>query len=169
MQPICVITPRLRRCRPVSKIKVRNSRDKENLSAVHVKGGISIISNSIQANSNLRYSDVTKDNYTNSRLNIAHLNIRSLKNVIHRTEVKELIHLNKIDVLKISETWLNSTVPNEEITIEDYKILRLHRLHKKGGGVCAYIKKNIKATVRFKTTITNIRIEFPSTLVKSPK
>ena len=36
---------------------------------------------------------------------------------------------------------------NSEITIENYKIYRLVRLHKKGGGVCAYIKKNLKATV----------------------
>ena len=36
---------------------------------------------------------------------------------------------------------------NREIAIDDYKIHRLDRLHKKGGGVCAYIKKNIKATV----------------------
>ena len=48
--------------------------------------------------------------------------------------------------LTISESWLNSSVTNREIAIDDYKIHRLDRLHKKGGGVCAYIKKNIKAT-----------------------
>ena len=36
---------------------------------------------------------------------------------------------------------------NSEIAIEDYKIYRLDRLHKRGGGVCAYIKKNLKASV----------------------
>jgi predicted secreted hydrolase len=46
-----------------------------------------------------------------------------------------------------TETWLNSTVTNSEIAIEDYKIYRLDRLHKRGGGVCAYIKKNLKASV----------------------
>ncbi|CAB4040401.1 Hypothetical predicted protein [Paramuricea clavata] len=82
-----------------------------------------------------------------SSLNIVHLNIRSLRNIVHLTEVKELVKLNNIDVLTISESWLNSSVANREIAIDDYKIHRLDRLHKKGGGVCAYIKKNIKATV----------------------
>ncbi len=36
---------------------------------------------------------------------------------------------------------------NSEIAIEDYKIFRLDRLHKRGGGVCAYIKENLKASV----------------------
>ena len=82
-----------------------------------------------------------------SSLNIVHLNIRSLRNIVHLTEVKELVKLKNIDVLTISESWLNSSVTNREIAIDDYKIHRLDRLHKKGGGVCAYIKKNIKATV----------------------
>lgn len=106
-----------------------------------------ILNTLIQTNINSRYIDVTKETYTPSRLNIAHLNIRSLRNVAHLTEVREFVNSNKIDVLTISETWLNSTVTNGEIAIEDYKIHRLDRLYKKGGGVCAYIKKNVKATV----------------------
>jgi hypothetical protein len=82
-----------------------------------------------------------------SSLNSVHLNIRSLRNTVHLTEVKELVKLKNIDVLTISESWLNSSVTNREIAIDDYKIHRLDRLHKKGGGVCGYIKKNIKATV----------------------
>ena len=78
---------------------------------------------------------------------MAHLNVRSLKNIAHLLEVKELVKFNNIDILTISETWLNSTVTNSEIAIENYKIYRLDRLHKKGGGVCAHIKKNLKATV----------------------
>ena len=70
-----------------------------------------------------------------------------IKNIAHLTEVKELVNLHKIDILTISETWLNSTVTNSEIAIEDYKIYRLDRLHKRGGGICAYIKKNLKASV----------------------
>jgi exonuclease III len=86
-------------------------------------------------------------NITSSQLKIAHLNVRSLRNIAHLTDVKELVNLHKIDIFTISETWLNSTVTNSEIAIEDYKIYRLDRLHKRGGGVCAYIKKNIKESV----------------------
>ena len=75
------------------------------------------------------------------------MNVRLLRNIAHLLEVKELIKFHKIDILTISETWLNSTVTNSEIAIKDYQIYRLDRLHKKGGGVCAYAKKNLKATV----------------------
>ena len=47
----------------------------------------------------------------------------------------------------MSETWLNSTVTNGEIAIDDYKIFRQDRLHKKGGGVCAFVKKVLKVTI----------------------
>ena len=52
-----------------------------------------------------------------------------------------------LDVLTISETWFNSTVRNTEVELEGYKQLRLNRLHKTGGGVCAYLKSNIKGIV----------------------
>ncbi|CAB3994395.1 Hypothetical predicted protein [Paramuricea clavata] len=84
---------------------------------------------------------------TNSDTTKPDLNVRLLRNIAHLTEVKELVNLHKIDIFTISETWLNSTVTNSEIAIEDYKIYRLDRLHKRGGGVCAYIKKNLKASV----------------------
>ena len=50
-------------------------------------------------------------------------------------------------MLTISETWLNSTVTNKEIIIEGYKLHRLDRLHKKGAGVCLYIRNDIKANI----------------------
>ncbi|CAB4034843.1 Hypothetical predicted protein, partial [Paramuricea clavata] len=48
---------------------------------------------------------------------------------------------------EVSETWLNTSVTNKEIEIEGYKLHRLDRLHKKGGGVCVYIRKDIKSLV----------------------
>ena len=61
--------------------------------------------------------------------------------------LRELAISNNIDALTISETWLNSTVTNGEVNIDGYKVYRLDRLHKKGGGVCAYTRKDIKASV----------------------
>ena len=57
---------------------------------------------------------------------------------------REFVISNNIDVFTVSESWLNTTVKNAEIEIEGYKLIRLDRLHKKGGGVCAYIRSNIK-------------------------
>jgi DNA-binding GntR family transcriptional regulator len=41
----------------------------------------------------------------------------------------------------------NTTVTNKKLEIDGYKLHRLDRLYKKGGGVCAYVRKNIKSSV----------------------
>ena len=70
-----------------------------------------------------------------------------MRNTAHFLQLKELVNTNKIDVLTSSETWLNTTVTNKELEIEGFKLHRLDRLHKKGGGVCAYVRKNIKSSL----------------------
>ena len=50
-------------------------------------------------------------------------------------------------MITISETWLNTTVTNSEVSIDGYKLYRQDRLRKRGGGVCAYIRKDITVTV----------------------
>ena len=73
-------------------------------------------------------------------------------------ELRKFTKSNKIDVLTVSETWLNTSVTNKEIEIEGYKLHRLDRQHKKGAGY-AYIRKDIKSLV-LKTSLiseTNFR------------
>ena len=48
------------------------------------------------------------------------------------------------DILALSESWLNSTVTNAEVEIKGFKLTRLDRLGKTGGGVCVYSKSSIK-------------------------
>lgn len=79
-----------------------------------------------------------------SKLRVAHLNARSLKNRSHILQMRELVREKDYDVLAISESWLNSTVTNAEIEIEGYRLTRLDRLHKAGGGVCVYTKVALK-------------------------
>ena len=62
-------------------------------------------------------------------------------------ELRQLASERKSDIITISETWLNTTVTSEEIQIEGYKLHRLDRLHKGGGGVCAYVRKDLKSSV----------------------
>ena len=52
-----------------------------------------------------------------------------------------------MDVITISETWLNSTVTNAEVSIDGYKLFRQDRSRKRGGGVCAFIREDIKVTI----------------------
>ena len=80
-------------------------------------------------------------------LEILHLNIRSLRNCAHLLELRQLASERKSDIITFSETWLNTTVTSAEIQIEGYKLHRLDRLHKGGGGVCAYVRKDLKSSV----------------------
>lgn len=79
-----------------------------------------------------------------SKLRVAHLNVRSLKNRSHIVQVRKLMQEKGYDVLAVSESWLNSTVTNAEIEIESYKLTRLDRLCKSGGGVCVYTRAALK-------------------------
>ena len=75
------------------------------------------------------------------------LNAQSLKNRVHFSEVKELAHAHDFDIFTVSEIWFNTTVTNASVHIEGYNIYRLDRLKKSGGGVCAYVKRNLKTKV----------------------
>lgn len=81
------------------------------------------------------------------RIKLAHFNARSLKNRTNFIQVENFVLQNDIEIFTISETWLNSTVTNKEINIPGYKVYRLDRRHKKGGGVCAYLRTNLKVVV----------------------
>ena len=84
---------------------------------------------------------------TRSGLKIVHLNIRSLRNTAHIVQLRYLAISSNIDVLTISETWLSTTCTNSEVGIASYNLFRLDRLHKRGGGVCAHVRKELKASV----------------------
>ena len=83
-------------------------------------------------------------NLPKSRLKIAHLNVRSFKTRSHLLQVRELMREKDYDVLAVSESWLNSTVTNAEVEIDGYKLTRLDRLGKSGGGVCVYTRSSLK-------------------------
>ena len=84
-----------------------------------------------------------KSNF-DSNLKVAHLNIRSLKNRSHIVQMRDLMREKDYDIFAVSESWLNSTVTNAEIEMEGYKVTRLDRLDKIGGGVCVYTRATLK-------------------------
>ena len=89
-------------------------------------------------------TDKRQKSNSGSKLRVAHLNTRSLKNRSHIVQMRELMRKKNYDVLAVSESWLNSTVTNAEIEMEGYKLQRLDRLDKTGGGVCVYIRAALK-------------------------
>lgn len=87
------------------------------------------------------------NSFQKSKIKIAHLNIRSLKNRDHLTQMRQLAHDTNLDIIAISESWLNSTVINAEVEIAGYKLSRVDRLGKPGGGVCVYTRSSLKTKV----------------------
>jgi hypothetical protein len=75
------------------------------------------------------------------------LNIRTL---LPSTQLlSEIIEEREIDIMSLTETNLNEDTPNENISIENYNIIRVDRdlnfSNKiKGGGVLLYIKNHLK-------------------------
>lgn len=77
-------------------------------------------------------------------LSIAHLNIRGLINKVD--DIKYLINKYNIKIFHISETFLNSSVDNKLLCINNFNILRKDRIDRHGGGVLTYIHKSINFT-----------------------
>ena len=82
----------------------------------------------------------------NKLLKIVHLNAQSVKYQHHFIKIKEMVE-KSLKSYPCLETWFNSTVSNVSNEIECYKVFRLDRNGKPGGGVCAYIKNTLKACV----------------------
>ena len=74
-------------------------------------------------------------------LTIEHINAQSL--LCHLDEVKCLLKTRNIDILCITETWLESNIKDCLVTISDYAIFRCDL--SSGGGVCVYVRDNLSA------------------------
>ena len=73
-------------------------------------------------------------------LHFIHLNTRSLPPKI--SELRLLARKTSAAVIAISESWMDHSVTDSEISIEGYSALRNDR-NRHGGGVCVYIKNDI--------------------------
>ena len=47
----------------------------------------------------------------------------------------------------ITETWFNNKHLDSCLSIENYTLIRRDRIKRKGGGVCAYIRNDIKCEI----------------------
>ena len=60
--------------------------------------------------------------------------------------LKVFLHLNNVNILCVSETWLKSDIEDCEILIDGYDFCRVDRKnieHDKGGGLICYVKNGI--------------------------
>ncbi len=74
---------------------------------------------------------------------LASLNITSL--VYHIDELRVFLASNRVDVLAINETRLDSNIMDSEVHIPGYEIIRRDRCinGRHGGGVCFYVRSTI--------------------------
>ena len=47
------------------------------------------------------------------------------------------------DVFCVTESWLNESIPDYLIGVNNFSIFRSDRERKLGGGVCVYVRRNI--------------------------
>ena len=73
---------------------------------------------------------------------LIHLNIRSLLPKLD--ELKFYLKNNKIQVLSLNETWLNSTVDNNEVEIPGFVLFRRDRPTDSHGGVALYVRTHLQ-------------------------
>ena len=73
-------------------------------------------------------------------LHFCHLNINSLLSKID--ELRDIINYIRPAILDITESKLDSSVMNAEVSIKGYSIIRNDR-NRSGGGVACYIKSDL--------------------------
>lgn len=108
-------------------------------------------------------SKLTKHN----GISLATLNTRSLYPKMH--EVRHMMLTTNIDILVITETWLDDTI-NREVEVEGYTIARNDR-NRHGGGVLIYIKDGLEYQERQDLQHPDVEavwIETPKLLHASP-
>ena len=76
-------------------------------------------------------------------LNIALINIRSLRNKVE--EVRILLSVCRFDILSITETHLDKTISDGQLEVENYKIVRRdRRTQTNGGGCMVYVANRMR-------------------------
>ena len=83
-----------------------------------------------------------KGNVSKENIKIDHINAQSLQGNFE--EIKMLISERNPDILCISETWLLPFVKDCFVHIPHFNLFR--RDHGKGGGVCIYVRDNLKSS-----------------------
>lgn len=80
-------------------------------------------------------------------LNILHFNAQSLVPRESNTKFDEIRYLMdgcSLDVLGVTETWYNDFLYDSAVSISGFNLFRKDRNGRRGGGVCLYIRNNLK-------------------------
>lgn len=83
------------------------------------------------------------------KLSIACLNSQSIcaRKLTKLDELREILSVSEVDVISISETWLNEKVSTSVLKIDGYQIVRNDRSGRLGGGIALFIRNGLKFNV----------------------
>ncbi|XP_046748859.1 uncharacterized protein LOC124412786 [Diprion similis] len=76
-------------------------------------------------------------------LNVCSLNAQCL--MAHFCEFKEFFKVNPYHVIGVVETWLCDAIPDHQVVLPGYVLLRVDRHSKRGGGVAVFVRKELNA------------------------
>ena len=102
------------------------------------------ISHQLESPSQLSNEKPTPPSKPKQGLKIGCLNVRSLYRKID--EVHHIILSKNFHIFGINETWLDSFITDDELSLEGYDLIRCDR-NRHGGGVCLFIKQSISYNV----------------------
>ena len=69
-------------------------------------------------------------------LKVAHINVNGIMTLTKLQEIKLLLFETEIDILGITETKVNGHIADEQLDIENYKLIRNDRPGETVGGGC---------------------------------
>jgi ribonucleases P/MRP protein subunit RPP40 len=90
-----------------------------------------------------------KASVSGSRLSCLYLNARSIVN--KHKELEAYVREENIDIIGITETWMNESISDSEMSIEGYTLLRKDRNDSekhRGGGVALYVQVDLSCVIR---------------------
>ena len=73
--------------------------------------------------------------HTSAKLRLGHINIRSMPSKLD--EIRMMLRDNNIDILCVSETWLNAQISSDILIFAGYRVLCRDRTQPKRGRQCA--------------------------------
>jgi len=96
--------------------------------------------------------------FNNRGMHFLHLNVNSLLNKID--EVRQIVNASNVSIFGLTETKLDSSVYDSEISIDGYTLIRKDR-NRHGGGVACYVKNSICFNIKniFSNEIENVFID----------
>lgn len=82
-------------------------------------------------------------------INLCHLNAQSLcaRQLSKFDEFKNCFLNSKVDIVCVTETWLNENIRDSTVAVDGFCILRNDRKTGRGGGICIYHKLNIDCRI----------------------